>query len=114
MMFDVAALVIEKLDGRKFENILKEDIFIPLGMDQTSFEGQAGEDVAMGLCPLFVDGELRRGEGIEVGTRPNQGVQSLKSGTMGKGSFGIISTPHDMVCHYQNPTDVSLNGYNPF
>jgi CubicO group peptidase (beta-lactamase class C family) len=97
MMFDLAALVVEKLDGRKFEVGLKEDIFDPLEMSQTSFVGQAGEDVAMGLCPCFVEGELRRGEGIEVGTGPNQGVQSLKSGILGKGSFGIISTPLDIV-----------------
>lgn len=101
-MYDIAALVAEKLDGRPYAQVLQEDIFGPLGMVNTSFSGISGEDVAVGHFSRLEDGRLVPGEGIQVGTGPETGIQSLLPYGMTQGSFSLISTAEDMVCPHSD------------
>lgn len=98
-MYDILATAIEALSGRSFADFLKENVFEPLGMSDTSFHGVAGDDMATGLTPRLKEGRLIAGQAIVMGCSPEMGIQRLihRGSHMGTGSYGIISTAEDMV-----------------
>lgn len=67
--FDIAGYIIEKVSGQRFEDYCRENVFLPLGMESTSFDEPAS----------FVEGRDSKGEVVEnyyVGGRPSGGLVS--------------------------------------
>ncbi|MCB9794897.1 MAG: beta-lactamase family protein [Alphaproteobacteria bacterium] len=57
--FSMAGLIVERLDGRRYREVMAEDVFAPLGMDRTFFLGEevlADGDWAAGVGPHWETG----------------------------------------------------------
>ena len=63
--FDVLAVIIEKITGRDYSEFLKNEIFVPLGMDDTTFTPSASQRERMVQMHDLKDGQSVPGKTYE-------------------------------------------------
>ena len=91
----IAALIAESATGKPFEQILVEEIFKPLGLNNTFFptENVSKEQRARGYSDLFtVDGNLGQ-DGI---------FEDYSSAYTGYGDSGIVSSAEDVAIFFDS------------
>lgn len=88
MSFEILGALIEVLSGRKFSDFMKDEIFDPLGMNDTSFRLPEGKKDR--LCSLYErseDGKLTKITDKDAFYQPDA--------TMEEGGAGLLSTLAD-------------------
>jgi CubicO group peptidase (beta-lactamase class C family) len=95
---DVVARLCEVLSGQSFDRFLKERIFDPLGMADTSFYVPAEKvDRLAANYRHKGTGRFRAGEGYELADAPATSNFARRDGTYFSGVGGLCSTVHDYM-----------------
>lgn len=93
--FSLAALVVERVTGRSFADWMREEVFLPLGMDRTWVRQGPGH-VIPGRSIGYVPGE--------------HGFQEVRDLHAAQGAGGMYTTPADMARWMRNFRTGELGG----
>ncbi|WP_306252638.1 serine hydrolase [Parvularcula sp. IMCC14364] len=99
---DVAGRVIEVVSGKSLDAFLAEEIFLPLGMEDTGFF--LGQDDFSDLAMVYIFNEA--GEMVLPGRRGNNPDPNTDSPAWPSGGGGLVSTARD----YMRFAQLLLNG----